>query len=297
MLALAGDDEALYRVGADGVAHVVRRLTAPGTTYEMHGAALSGGPHPTACVLWSAQHTRELWCYQPGQSKGRPVGAADPARDNRPDEIGAFAISADGTRLAWVDNAVDNSSQLLWTGDLTPSGLRNEQRAEVFDGAHTACGTYVAGLAWQDEDDLVATCSGDNDAAGGYARLHLPFRADGAEVPEHHASPYNEYRGDVSVHGSTAIGREGDYCEITCGDREPSPGTRAVRWDLTTGRVLDVLVVAAPERYVSEIWGGLDGLVYETSDGKEGNRLYVRLPGQRAGIRVTGLKEIDAAQP
>lgn len=293
VLAAAGDDEALYRIGTDGVAHVVRGLDQPdsGAPFEVHDATLSAGPHPTACLLWSAQHDRRVLCYPFGSSKGTPVAAADPARDSQPDEIGAIAISSDGTRFAWVDVPQDQAQpEHVRTGTLGRSGLVTGRVVSVED---TECANYVVSLAWRG-DGLVLECNGENDAAGGYASL--PVHGKGAYLDEHHPDPYNEYRGQLSVQGSSAIGIENEYCEITCEDGKPSAPFRAVRWDLTTGRVRDVLVTPAPGRSVVAVWGGPDGLVYET-EGTNDRRLYVRMPGQRVGTRVTGVKEIDTAQP
>jgi hypothetical protein len=61
-----------------------------------------------------------------------------------------------------------------------------------------------------------------------------------------------------------------------------------VRVDLATGNVLEVIATPDVGRELISVSGGRSGVIYVTAREND-QRVYLRLPGEKRGTRITGL--------
>lgn len=285
----------LYRVGADRKATPFA-LLAPPTGAEVRSVTL-GGPGPDVCVVWGKRGddgsgtASELRCYVDGDTEGVPVPVT-----GEPD-LGA-ELSADGKQLVWTAHPTPDGpdytpdDQDLVTASFDQGRVGDVRRYAVYvtgGGPSTDVGCLqVVGVAWAGQQ-LLLECSGDNDYPGGLLLQGPEPGSHPTKVPDEEVvPPYNYLTRVGAAATSTALAIQGEYCEIECLDHLPPASRRAVRVDLATGRVLEVIATALPGRSVTSVSGGPRGVVYVTA-GRGGTRAYLRLPGEKHGVLVTGL--------
>ena len=154
--------------------------------------------------------------------------------------------------------------------------------------------------SWVRPTQVLLSCSGDNDANGGYVITNVPPRGSTRTLVEHHRGRFNQYVGLTAYSQTQALAVENQYCAIECPDHKAPESARAVRVDLRTGAVTDVLATALPGREVTAVLGGRDGVIYTTAptSGRGPTRTYLRRADDPRGKIITGLKgDVEAAQP
>lgn len=284
----------LYTIGADRHATEVVTVPPPSGTSAATDVSLSSGATPDVCVAWSVrseERTAQLWCYAYGSTTGHriPTGvAAD----------GTVALRADGRALAWTEHPSSGGrdDQAFVVADYRDGTVSGERRRATYSEDGTASrfgcdGTWVVGAAWIDARRLLLECNGENDDPGGLAVQDATSPAAGRHVPDQDVQPpYNYLRQARSADGTTALALQGEWCEIECPGGKPRVADRAVRVDLATGRVVEVVATPAPGRGVVSVSGGARGVVYVT-EGDTGTRTYLRLPGEAHGTIVAGLAD------
>jgi hypothetical protein len=297
----------LYRVGLDRVARSIATLLPPstGAPFAAQEIALTAGGYPDACVLWGTQHEQRLLCYPFG---GNPSGVLEATVDTTKDTLQGISLRGDGTRIAWIEaphlSAIDDSSndRVLVTAQFSHGALASRRQELVYPNRQnrgTPC-QWPFETSWTGHEQVLLSCSGDNDANGGYVTVDVPLRGHGTPLVEHHSGRFNQYVGLRAYTPTEAVGVENEYCDITCPDGKAPEAGRAVRVNLRTGAVTEVLGYAAPRRDVISVLGGNDGVVYVTAptSGHGPIRTYLRLPADPHGKRITGLGgDVLAAQP
>lgn len=297
----------LYRVGTDRKATLLSTIRPPapptGASFRLSASrriVLSGGPTPVTCVLWERVDTdgvgdNRVRCYAFGDAQGFAV-------DDGRGVVTDLALSADGTRLAWVSQLDEMGSEDdLVVGELEVDTVRERRRLPTSrqSGDIPTAGCPMFGpisLAWVDGDRLLLGCNEGDDFNGALVLQSLSRGGPGAEVRVDQP-PYNEMLGVVSAGPAGGLGVQGQWCEMVEGVVCPDDPERAVRFDVVTGKVLEVIATADKGRGVQSVSGGDHGVVYVTTNGSDG-RVYLRLPGEKHGVRVTGIVGSEVvAQP
>ncbi len=283
----------LFRVDrSTRVAVLERVLAPPAAAAKARDVTLSDGQ---ACASWQTspgdpsgtQPRFSLLCYPAGTSTGRVVdGVTQPT---------VIALSDDGTRLAWAQYDPDGN-QVLETAGFTGGAVRDRRRflaradrPETGPGAFDGWG--IDALAWTDAttiavSTLVESDDGPNlllvDVASPRTRGWLD---DGRPVRTP-VKRYLTFDAVVSVAGGTALAvHRGSYL-----DDEPPP-SQAVRLDLRTGRIREVLATAADRRDVIAVSGSPSASLYATKEQREDGvvRAYLRTSSESRGVPITGL--------
>lgn len=281
----------LYRLDRrTRVATLDRVLAPPQEGAEVLDAAVT---RSQLCATW---HVGEgelhddprtaLVCYQTGSSQGRAVTGAE-----QPVEL---ALTPDGGRVAWAQFS-PGENQVVATARLR-AGVLSEQRRflsradQPETGERAFTGTAVQHLAWIDDGELALSTLVESDDGPDLLRFDVAAPGDRGWLDEGVRVPvpdedYLTYDSAVPLDRSTALAVErGSYM-----DDDPPP-SRAVRIDLRTGRVLQVLATAAEGRDVIGVSGSLDAVVYLTAGGRPGSaKTYLRLAGEARGTPVSGL--------
>lgn len=270
----------LYRVGESRQAVWLRTIPMPEVAKGIDDVALSGGDDPVVCVSWSTQDEADpdvpvLQCFPPG---GSVAGV----------HAQALALNPGATRVAWLFGGGDGSDQSLSTADYAAGRVSGVQTQLVYTtGARHAvdvgCPLGVRDLTWAGSK-LLLECKGQNGTSGA---LELLASGPGPHVREVKGpGATGAYLPQVgSADETTALGFDG--------------AGRAVRFDLATGRVLEVIATPAPSRFMISVGGGSRGVVYRTG-GTRNDAVYLRFPGDKHGTRITGLPFINgtlAVQP
>lgn len=107
---------------------------------------------------------------------------------------------------------------------------------------------------------------------------------------------YSDLIARTSATSTEALAVEVELCDVECeGGGRPRP-SRAVRVGLPSGEILEVIATAATGRYLNRVSGGRRGVLYATEvdpvlvgGGNADVRVYLRLPGEKHGVVVTGL--------
>lgn len=291
----------LYRVGADRRALLLAAIPVPRDGGPARATALSSGPKPDVCVVWSedededeGEQTRqagELRCYPFGDLVGRQVPVVGAMR-------ASVALRSDGRALAWIASAPEDSKDDNYWEELVTAGYDRGRVTQV--ERHVAyaedararvdlgCASFLAGVTWAGSR-LLVECSGENDYPGGLQLQAEGLKGASSRIDDEQEPPYNYLTEVGSAEATSGLALQGEYCEIECPDgKEPEP-RRAVRFSLSTGRVLEVIATPARERYMESASGGPKGIVYVTRKGERDLRVYLRLPGEKHGVVVTGL--------
>lgn len=261
----------LTRVDTDRVATVERTLKAPAEGLVAGDVTLTAGARPEACVLWVLGESADtsgaqIRCYGADDVTGERVDVERPVAD--------VALTPDGTRLAWLGRLVENDTGYRESciADRTRAVLRGTRCVSSAEYG------YVTELSWLDAARLlVQRTTGDNDDPGHPAVVDVVVDEERQVTPEELVLTS---RYDLT----SALARDGD---------------RGVRFDLSTGKVLQVVATAAEGRRLDGLSGGPAGVVYVTR-GRDDVRVYLRLPGESRGVPVEGLPtevELAVAQP
>lgn len=307
VVAIAGDNKgvSLYRVGTDRRARQLRTITPPAGADVLGQISLSAGSSPDLCVAWrrtvdpyGGSEPVAVWCYPGEGGTGHAVTQAGKGTT-------LVALSPDASRLAWFTT---QSTAEYSEEELVIAAYQSGQVSEVRRFRHltkegfseeveTGCAQNgLAGLAWAGPG-LLLECPGSNDDPG----LMLVRRADLTDkprtLPDGNAAPYTYVTRVGGADARSAYVVQGEYCEIACPDKQPPASDRAVRVDLKSGKVLEVIATADSGRGMVSVSGGPRGVVYVTQ-GSSGQRVFLRLPGEKRGTRITGLPAGDVfAQP
>lgn len=275
---------------------VVRKLAPPDPgSSRPEDVATASAASGLVCVTWAgAGAERAIACYEPGASSGRVV-----VRTRGP---GFLALRADGRRIAWTERIehptypTDNLvvAQLGATGVTALRRVTSDPErcpGECFQGCSPDA------LSWAGGDALLLTANCESDE-GNPLRL-LPLAeldkgwsqgASGVAPPEAER-PYTKYDAGGTATSTTGYAVERGHAYGF--DDEDLP-ERAVRLDLRTGAVLEVVATAQRDRYVASVSGSAGLLVYVTAaafteQGPSDPRFYARFAGEPHGTRLSGL--------
>ena len=266
-----------------------RVLVAPAAGAEALDVALT---QSQVCATWHVGQgdlfddpTTSLVCYPAGSSEGRVI-----AGTTQPIEV---ALDDAASRIAWAQYT-EGENQVVNTALLTDGVLGETRRFlaspdQPETGQQAFTGAAVQDLAWIDEDELAISIVVESDDGPNLLRFDIDESGkrgwlDDADAIEVQTEGYLTYESVVAVDGATALAVErGSYL-----DDEQQPA-RAVRIDLATGRVLEVLATAGPERNVYDVSGSRDAVVYATGVNPDDLKAYLRLAGEPRGTPITGL--------
>ncbi len=287
----------LYRIGTDRVAKRCAELRPATAGYLPWQVTLSAGTSPDVCVLWAAKATspdleyetkRDLVCYRGGDGVGQLVGGTG--------HPVAIALRADGKSLAWTDSHKDGYVMDIVTGDLGLDGVSHLVRIAPIDKAHLQdVLTRAALLAWAGDRALAVTEGSQDDEGSGLflqalspASERVGWLHGAHKVPEqpYPANNWPAYDNVVNADQTTALAVERTHC---CGGPPPLTGARAVRIQIPSGNVVQVIALAGPGRDVTSVSGGPAGIVYSTEGAGGDAKFYIRLPRQPIGLPILGL--------
>jgi hypothetical protein len=274
-------------------------MSRPAADYRPASIAFSAGTDPSLCVLWQRigheDSSGRLLCYAPGASVGRPVAGV-------PRTPSSVALRADGKALAWSESAGEPTYQMdLLVADFDGKAASHLRRIAYDPSCPRSRGEACLGffgvgaLAWVDNGSLALSVGGESDENSGLRIMKL----DAVTVAKgwvNGARPVNVPKADfqrrftaydniVSATPATALAIERpNYVS-----GENNPPARAVRVNLATGAVLEVVATPGSGREAFAVSG--DHLVlYVTQSGRGTDRkVYLRLPGEAHGVQVTGL--------
>lgn len=295
----------IFAIGADRVARKVGTVPAPVGTNAVQDLALSAGARPALCARWGVSSgdnddrgvstDEQVRCHAFGDRVGTPV----------PELVGlwGYSLRPDGAALAWVHPVGPSDDQELVLADLNARTARVTRRLPTYrDDApvpSTGCDSNLVGVTWMDEGHLLLDCGGSDDRPGIPAVLPLTAGGRGVPVPVPQAEydkGYSDLIARTSATSTAALAVEVELCDFECeGGRRPRP-SRAVRVGLPSGEIVEVIATAATGRYLNQVSGGARGVLYVTEvdpvlvgGGNVDVRLYLRLPGEKHGVAVTGL--------
>lgn len=276
-------------------AREIRQLLPPPSVEEAEHLALSSGAVGRVCISWRQRGStaeRLITCYEHGSSQPRLVG--------RMRGWGFLALRADGRALAWTERVEHPTypTDNLVVADLGAAGTEHVQR--VTSSTRDCPGECFQGcspdaLSWAGREALLLTASCESDDGNPLRLLDLAKLAEGwaaasdSIAPPDSEQPYLKYDG-----GGTATATSGYAVARGGAFDDEGPPERAVRVDLRTGALLEVVATAQEDRYVASITGAASLVVYTTvaSFGEAGGtdpRFYARLAGERRGARLSGL--------
>lgn len=290
----------LYRATAKHGLTWVAALDPPAYGDEAKSVTLSAGDAPDACVVWlrgmddDDKAVRTVVCYPYGSTAGRAVAGIT----GRPTSV---ALRPDGRALAWLTTSGSPSYQIdVVVGDRDGDAVTNVRRI-VPDPKRPpgkeGCCMILKGpesLAWSG-DALLLSIEGQDDEGGGLALMPLDpasvargwiAGARPIAVPRN-AQGYAYYDTVVAADRRTALAVERGQGFF---DEDQRVHGRAVRIDLATARVVEVVATPATGRAVTEVSGGARGIAYTTEAVFGGpTTYYLRLPGEAHGTPLRGL--------
>lgn len=285
----------LHRVDRDRrTAALERVLEPPDEGADVLDVTMGSGQDPVVCATWHTGPTTvfedkisELICYAARETAGRPVAGV-----YRPVHV---ALNATGDRVAWAE-LDEGGNQAIGAGVLRDgelSGLRRfvARPGQPEEGEQAFTGTAVQDLAWLDDDHVLLSTVVESDDGPALLRFDVTVPGargwldEGERVVSRDAG-YVTFESVVTTDGTTALAvQRGSFVA----DDSPPP-SRAVRVDLATGRVLQVVATAAAGRNVVGVSGGEPAVVYTTAAGfDQPVRAYVRRAGEAKGTPITGL--------
>ncbi|MDP9165818.1 MAG: hypothetical protein M3O32_07125 [Actinomycetota bacterium] len=292
----------LYRIGPDRVATRCADLRPATAGYLPWQVTLSAGSSPEVCVLWVAkpgpvpdaleyETKRELVCYRGGVGPGWVVsGTGHPV---------AVALSPNGRSLAWTDSYTNGYVMDIVTASLGTDGVSNLVRIVPVDRARIdSVLREAAMLAWAGDRALAVSVHGqDGEHSGVYLQTLSPAGERPGWMNGSHLVPPSPfpsrgwaYDNVIDADQSTALAVE----QRPAWDEPPAvEGTRALRIQIPTGKVLDVVALPGPRRDVTSVSGGPTGIVYSTQPspdvGSVDAKFYIRFPRQPVGLPILGL--------
>jgi hypothetical protein len=283
----------------------VQALASPGAAARVLSVSLSGGPAPLVCAVWDltgpAAYERgenRLLCYPTGAAAG--VEVVEAGKD-----VGVVAVRPDAGALAWVDTADNQTLTVATFREGKATDLRHylaEPGQPAGWGEKSFTGEGAADLAWATPGELVISVVVESDDGPAPRRFALPASGDGGgwlaaprvAVPTSETG-YFTYDSITSASGTQALAR----VRSTWMDEGGKPD-RAVRIDLSSGAVRDVLATAAEGRSITHVSGDAGTVVYRTSGPEGGDpavakdpepKVYVRYRGDARGTMVAGLPD------
>jgi hypothetical protein len=292
-LAVIRESGVLELFTIDAGARVARRLRVlepPAPKAKARSVTLSGGASPMACALWTAGARDTVACYEPAASTG--VVVSGPALQH-PAQL---ALSFTGRSLAWVDldsGPPEHSSYHDVCGGRfdgrrvsQPVCIPAREPGEQLEDTYPAMG--VSALAWASENTLLISNSVDDDVNASIAIA----RIDVGDPPPWDESTYVRTDGDTwpLISGAVSSSATSDVLLVQGGFASTGAQTgRAVRMNVTSGRIVDVVATALPGRQVRSVSGGERGVLYRTGDYDRDVRTYWRMPGEKRGLPLLGL--------
>jgi hypothetical protein len=289
----------LYRVDQDRQAHKLRSIARPSWADGLGGLQLSAATDPAVCLVFSAltpeyELRNDDWCYPSTQAAGVQLPLT---------RMVQVALSRDGRTLLAMTDVAHDGRQLLVNQlhDGTSSVTHRVALPNFNDKAAPGC-DQVTGIAWAGDADVVMECIPVEDSPSNVFVQKLAALTSGAAPgagrllrPTGPLAKGYDWLGQVTpVDADTAVAvmlfnipcHEGE----TCPSHAPWPDPNVVLVDLHTGRVLEVVATALPDRTIAAVSGGSHGLVYISEGGpRQDKRVYVRWPGEKHGSRVVGL--------
>lgn len=280
---------ALYRIGRDRRAEPLVTLTPPEGRSVASSVTMTSAATPAACVAWSAPGEdfppATVVCYEPGSATGTTLDGTGRSTYD-------VALRPDGGALAWVESygLPALRTDVVWAAfDNGRLGERHRAAPDEdghCDGQGCFYGRGPGDIAWSGDATLVLSVGAESDDGSNVKVLRLGDAAsregwDSGRAVEPHDAGYDVFQSVVAADATSAyaVERAGDFAE------KPPP-QRAMRADLATGRVLEVVSTPSPGRDVLSVSGGPRGVVYVTGPSL---RAYLRLPGEAHGTAVTGL--------
>jgi hypothetical protein len=288
----------LYRVTQDRVAHKLQTISAEPGYGLVLSVTMTDAADPLTCVVHStdtsdgSEDRLQTRCYPLGDTRGYelPLGQQN------------IAVSRDGKRLLSLTGVTVGDPAPPRT--LTLNELRGHTSTQVSDASADNTPDPCAGVmdvAWAGEPNVVVGCAavGDDPENTVVQSLDAVISGEplGTGKPLHPtgllAKGYDWFSAVTPLDATTGLGKM--FFNIPCHEGEPCPShapwpkTRLVRLDLRSGRVLEVVAVAADDRQLGDVSGGPRGIVYETEGSSNDKRVYVRWPGEMHGSRVSGL--------
>lgn len=304
----------VYAVDRARRAHPLRHVTPPdsqGTTWSW---AVAPGGDPDVCVAWrkpagedGESEPDRLTCYGEGQYELGARGVKDVffTHDGRALVFTTWERGPSSERqeivLAPYQRAATGSGRRFLTYYST---FEPDDSDVEWDWGEKGCVDAVENAVPMGGDQVLAQCQGANDDPGTLAVLSMTDHdaiRDVAEPGHQGADGYSYFTEPTWADGKVFLALEGQYCEIECADKQPPVPRRAVLVDLRTGRVVEVVATPAKGRSLEAVTGGAHGIVYVTyGSGRGSRRVYVRWPGEKHGVQVSGLpSDLDRviAQP
>lgn len=275
----------LYSVGQERKARLVETISPAlqgGTPDEV---SLSAGARPLTCLVWRdsagvGNQGSQVWCYPFGGTKGWRV----------PDTgfpTGSIKLRPDGKALMWVSGLDEmGDQQELVVAALSAGGASGVVRHPLSNvsahGHKIACSNELTRIAWVDDTRILISCLHEDREGSDVLLQSLSGGATSVSLDEE--PPYTSFEFS-SADATSALAIQTGDCRPHC-DTTVAP-SRAVRFDLRTGKVISVIARALSGRFVQSVSGGPRALLYVTSD-DEDRRVYVKLPGESKGVLVTG---------
>jgi len=242
-----------------------------------------------------------LLCYAPRSSTGVEVDVprAEPVN---------VAVRADGRAVAW-STAADEGNGRIDVAVLDGARV-SEVRSFLGDPGRpegteerSFTGRNVGALAWLGSTELAVSQGNQSDDDSGLTRFDVsPGAAQGwARAPHVRSGRSVDSIFDQVVSppvDGSVLAVDRPYALLGDEQLAARPGARAVRVDLRTGQVRDVVAFPAAGREVTGVSGGARGVLYVTakrdrasSDDVRGRQIVVsvRYPGEERGQPLSGL--------
>ncbi len=266
----------LHRVTGLSARHE-RELAGPDGARVL-SVSVGAGADPAVCAVWAGPRANAVRCYDGGTETVATTGGKPLA----------VAVSPDGRRLAWAADDGDGYPDVYYgtrSGSTVPDAVRVPALTPTEEEADDAS-IQVAALAWAGDGALLVSWSYDSDVNGTVTRLDLakPGRGwtYGAALGRERRRPI--VTGALSPADGTSV------LAVQAGvGEEFENGSRAVRLDLASGRVLEVVSTPLKGRNMHSVSGGAGGVLYQTVGFDGDLKTYWRAPGERRGSPVSGL--------
>jgi hypothetical protein len=290
---------AFYRVGRDRRARLITSVEAPRAGQHAGSVSIAAGSQARACATWVHDNQVDeptsgstLACYA---LDGSGTSATPTEVVGNPTVV---AVSADGSRMAWIDYGARNNETDVVFGTLSGDSLVDVQRVKPGgDILCTPCLEGVSSVAWSGDDALVLSRNGQDDEGRGLGLLPLDASHvargwyDGPTTMSAWKSdhPYVYFDDVVSATDQSALA-----IERPSYNGPPPHGVRdrAVMVDFASGLREAIIATALPGRRVAAVSGGAGAVVYGTVRGYDSDpRFYLKLPGDTIGQLITGLPD------
>lgn len=293
----------LYNIDHGRHAHLLRTLKSPLGTEQARQVTLASGPNPRVCGIFLGQEGNDspgpssIACYQ-GTTLPTVIRRSengDPATKDI-DSFTALSIRPDGRALVWLDSAYQQQTD-LFVAELDSGAVSNARRIVTSPetpggrGSASQVDAEATSVAWAGSKILMFVLD-RGDAVGLRVQPvdehaeHEGWLSSGRLVSP--SDPGFAYFDRVtSADASSALAVEGGP------SWRESRLTRAVRLDLATGRVIDVIASPAIGRGMLNVSGGDFGIVYTTgislATGVTDERFYLKFPGDAHGQPILDL--------